>query len=265
MNATNISGLSYSPLFGHYFLTLQRFLGSIKSTKRNEFGEFEMQTPIVIMGSPQAAYRRIYSLDSGISENTPKQINKQPNLPAINFIAMDFRRIFSQENPYVRINSGYDSVYKINSIDSALQTWEISYQVSVWTESFRSRDDLMSRIFTSFRGGEIGLRYYPDESKNPNEFYWFVYRIDEMFQDETSMEELPDKDSRKLVKTTFVIKGDSHVSYETSKTSSILDIEILNKDMEARGEVARYSLEDIDGEEVIILKNNSFGISAFKA
>lgn len=263
MSFVNVSGSSYSPLFGHYFLTLQRFLASIKTAKRNEAGEFEMTTPIVIMGSPQAAYRRIYSLDSGISADTPKSINKQPNLPTINFIAMDFRRIFGQENPYVRINSRYDSENKINEINQALQTWEISYQVSVWTESFRSRDDLLSRIFTSFKGGEIGLRYYPNLIDDPQNFYWFTYRVDEMFQDETSVEELPDKDSRKIIKSSFIIKGDAHLSYETSYTPAILDIEILNKEMETRGEVTRYANETIDGEEVIVLKPQSFGVSAF--
>jgi hypothetical protein len=264
LDTVNVSGQSYSPLFGHYFLTLQKFLASIKTTKRNENGEFIEMTPTVIMGSPQAAYRRIFSIDSGVSESNPRSINKQPNLPTINFIAMDFRRIFSQENPYARVSYGLTLDKKANFIDTALQTWEISYQVSVWTESYRSRDDLISRIFTSFRGGEIGLKYYPNLLEDPNNFFWFTYRIDEMFQDETQMEELPEKDSRKLIKTTFIIKGESHLSYETSVVPTILDIEILNKEMEVLNKVERYSLEEIGGEEVVVLNNTHIGPSAFE-
>lgn len=257
--------IGFSPMFGNYFLELQKFLASFRTFKKDSStGNYNEISPVVIMGTPTAAYRAIFPAQSNVDENNPKQKNGQVNLPVINFIAQDFRRIFAQENPYARATNGRrSSATAIETVEvfRAPQQWEITYQVSIWTEGYKQRDDLLSRIFTTFRGGDVGLIFYPDKSAYPDLFIPFEYRIDEQVNDETNLEELQEKEGRKFVRTSFVIRGKSQLHYDTLDVPLIKSIEVANEEWRSRGEVLRFDISVVDGEEVIILNPTPFPIN----
>ena len=58
----NKQNSAFRPLFGHYFLELQRFLASLIGFKNNENGE--PIRPVVLMGTPSAAFRNIITPQS---------------------------------------------------------------------------------------------------------------------------------------------------------------------------------------------------------
>jgi hypothetical protein len=245
---------NYRPLFGHYFLELQKFfaLFTISGTDQND----NQIKPIVMMGTPQAAFRKINTPLSNISGTNPSIVNSSANLPAINFIAVDFRRVYAMENPYVRYSTS--SLYTDNfgrertNVGYSSQSWEITYQVSVWTDSYKQRDDIMSKIFTMFRQ-DLTLPYYPDPINDPKHILWMEFRMDESFSDDTNLEDLQEKESRKFTRSTFSINSRAILPYDLEMMSTILRIEIENELLFKQNKKITFSLENINGEEVIIL------------
>jgi hypothetical protein len=245
---------NYRPLFGHYFLELQKFFATftVSGVDQNQ----NQIKPIVLMGSPQAAFRKINTPISNASGSNPSMINSSANLPTINFIAMDFRRNYSMENPYVRYRAS--NLYKDNfgrekiNVGYSSQSWEITYQVSVWTDSYKQRDDIMSKIFVMFRT-DLTLPYYPDPVNYPKMRNWMEFRMDDNFSDDTNVEDLQEKESRKIVRSTFTINSRAILPYDLETIPTVLRIEIENKILDTQGSKLIFSLQNIDGEEVIIL------------
>jgi hypothetical protein len=245
---------NYRPLFGHYFLELQKFfaLFTISGVDQND----NQIKPIVMMGSPQAAFRRINTPMSNASNTNPSLINSSANLPAINFIAVDFRRVYGMENPYVRYSSGVISkdIFGRERIEIGYssQSWEIVYQVSVWTDSYKQRDDIMSKILTMFRH-DLTLPYYPDPVNYPNIKLWMEFRMDESFSDDTNLEDLQEKESRKFIRSSFTLNSRAILPYDLEIMPTVLRIEIENELLFKQNKKITFSLEVINGEEVIIL------------
>lgn len=245
---------NYRPLFGHYFLELQKFfaLFTISGVDQNN----NQIKPIVMMGTPQAAFRKINSSATNISGSNPSIINSSANLPAINFIAVDFRRVYAMENPYVRYSKS--TLYSDNfgrektNVGFSSQSWEIIYQVSVWTDSYKQRDDIMSKILTMFRH-DLTLPYYPDPISNPKFVLWMEFRMDESFNDDTNLEDLQEKESRKFIRSSFSINSRAILPYDLEIMPTILRIEIENELLFKQNKKITFSLETINGEEVIIL------------
>jgi hypothetical protein len=179
-------------------------------------------------------------------------------------LIQDNGRIFGQENAYARaVTPRRSSSNGIQTVETfrAPQQWEVSYQVSIWTEGYKQRDDLLSRIFSSFRGGEVGLVFYPDRSVYPDLFIPFEFRIDEQVNDETNLEDLNEKDGRKFVRMSFIIKGKAQLHYDTIDVPLIRSIEVANEEWRSRGEVLRFDISVVDGEEVVTLNPTPFPIN----
>lgn len=244
---------NYRPLFGHYFLEIQKFfaLFTVSGVDQND----NQIKPIVIMGTPQAAYRKINTPLSNISGTNPSSINSSANLPAINFIAMDFRRVYGMENPYVRVYSSdlkKDNFGRETGIISySSQSWEISFQVSIWTDSYKQRDDIMSKILTMFRH-DVTIPYFPDPVNNPKYHIWIELRMDENFNDETNLEDLQEKESRKFIRSGFTMIGKAILPYDIHMMPTILRIQIENEKLAKNGKLT-FSLDVVNGEEIIIL------------
>jgi hypothetical protein len=219
----------------------------------------EPEPPVVIMGSPQAAFRKIYPPQSNTTVEEAV-VNGQPNLPLINFIAIDFRRVYSQENPYARMNSRAIT-QNVWSQDRTVvwyspQTWTINFQVSVWTDTYKQRDDLMSKILTSFRH-ELCLKAFPDPDKL-DDFYWIELRMDDTFTDDTNLEDLGEKDSRKLIRTSFTMACTTALPYDATEFSLIKSIEVWNAHWKEHGETFRLDMQIIGNETVVVLNPNSW-------
>lgn len=245
---------NYRPLFGHYFLELQKFfaLFTISGIDQNN----NQIKPIVMMGTPQAAFRKINTPLSNISPTNPSIINNSSNLPAINFIAVDFRRVYGMENPYARIStdiikkSALGREYVLETYSP--QSWEITYQVSVWTDSYKQRDDIMSKILTMFYH-DLTIPYYPDPVNYPQSRLWMELRMDESFSDDTNLEDLQEKESRKFIRTTFSLNARTILIYDSDFVPTILRIQIENELLAKQGKRLTFSLETINGEEVVVL------------
>ena len=245
---------NYRPLFGHYFLELQKFfaLFTISGVDQND----NQIKPIVLMGTPQAAFRKINTPLTNISGTNSASINSSANLPAINFIAVDFRRVYGMENPYARITGttrtkdylGRERVLETYSP----QSWEITYQVSIWTDSYKQRDDIMSKILIMFRH-DLTIPYYPDPINDPRKVLWMELRMDESFNDDTNLEDLQEKESRKFIRTSFTVNSRAVLLYDSNFIPTILRIEIENELLAKQGKKITFSLETINGEEVVIL------------
>jgi hypothetical protein len=245
---------NYRPLFGHYFLEIQKFFALFAISGVDQYNN--QIKPIVIMGTPQAAFRKINTPISNISGTNPASINSSANLPAINFIAMDFRRNYSMENPYVHVNRGkapndYLGREKV-LISYSPQSWEITFQVSIWTDSYKQRDDIISKILIMFRQ-DLTIPYYPDPVNYPNEKLWIEIRMDESFSDETNLEDLQEKESRKFVRTSFTMISRAILPYDMNYVSTILRIQIENEILAKQGKYLTFSLETVEGEEIVIL------------
>jgi hypothetical protein len=245
---------NYRPLFGHYFLELQKFfaLFTISGVDQND----NQIKPIVLMGTPQAAFRRINTPNSNISGTNPSSINSSANLPAINFIAVDFRRVYGMENPYARMTTNLiktDSFGRETILETySPQSWEITYQVSIWTDSYKQRDDLISKVLTMFRH-DVTIPYYPDPVNYPNNVLWMELRMDESFNDDTNLEDLQEKESRKFVRSSFSVNARAILLYDSNFIPTILRIQIENELLAKQGKTLTFSLETIGGEEVVIL------------
>lgn len=249
---------AYRPLFGGVFLTIQKFFTSFIGARPNINGE--ASSIVTLMGTPQAAFRLISSANQNITPTNPGSVNGQANLPLINFIAIDFRRVFGMENPYARV-SFKDSIINSNGIQKintgySPQVWTINFQCSLWTNGYKERDDLMSKILTTFRH-EVGLKWYYNELINPNDFIWVVLRMEENFTDDTNIEDLPEKDSRKLIRTSFTFSCQTALPYNTEEYSTIKTIQVndLNQIETRLNSPLRWDVISDEGQELLIAFN----------
>lgn len=253
---------SYRPLFGHAFLTIQRFFTTFRGAKKNI--NDEDSSIICLMGTPQAAFRVISSADQNITSKNPGSFNGQANLPLINFVALDFRRVFGMENPYARITnhrtrsvSSIDGRERIETYPSP-QTWVINFQCSLWTNGYKERDDLMSKILTTFRH-EVGLKWYHDPVDDPGSWTWIILRMDESFTDDTNIEELSEKDSRKLVRTSWTMNCQLSLPYDIDSYTTIKSIQIseLNAEENKLNSNLRWDcIEDNNNEHLIVFRKH---------
>jgi hypothetical protein len=241
----------YSFLFADYFLALSKFLASLETYKMRyipETGEHVIEKPTVMYGQPSAAYRKIF-------ENT--NVNWQTRLPVISFLALQFDRIKARQNPY--------AIYKNNYIKSdwdahaialswAPQVYKITYNFSVWTNNNKSRDDLMSRIVRYFNP-TLTLKHFPDPVNNPHHFIYMPFEIEDTFSDSSELEQLEEKDTRDLIRTDFIITGESVLPLETSFHKDIrsIGVDVINDKMAVGTPDGQYrwDVSEIDGEYII--------------
>lgn len=257
----NIQNSAFRPLFGHYFLELQRFLASLISFKNNEDGE--PSRPTVLMGTPSAAFRKIITPQSG-GGNSQQRISGIVNLPVINFIASDYRRVYAQENPYAKY---YNKINIVNTFGKpsniamySPQSWDISIQISMWTDTLKERDDMMSKLLTSFRH-ELNLPFYPDPINFPKDKLWMTFRMDESFMDETIMDDLQEKESRRFIKTSFNTICNTILPYDSNYVPLVEWIQILSKTKAPAyaSQLARYTwrIEKVDNEEIVLFSHEN--------
>ena len=237
---------TFNFLFGDYFIELSRFFANFSTTiiSHQSKTEFVPVTypMIVMLGSPTAAYRRL----ENISNNTlkGKNENKMQKFPLINFIPTSFDRVLGMEVPYGRrftqINNNFTRV------DRDIQRWNVTYQTSLWTASYRMRDDILSKIFRSFPAGEMALRHRPDPS-NPNYFFNMEFKIDGGFNDSTDLETLDPKEARDIVRTDFTITGPAVLPYESHNINNISYIDLVFQNTETVNEFTYHFEFDEDG------------------
>jgi hypothetical protein len=114
----------------------------------------------------------------------------------------------------------------------------------------------MSKILTTFRH-EVGLKWYYNELINPNDFIWVVLRMEENFTDDTNIEDLPEKDSRKLIRTSFTFSCQTALPYDSNDRTTIKTIQVndLNEIESRLNSPLRWDVLSDAGEELIIAFN----------
>lgn len=209
----NKDGFSF--LFGSYLINISEFFKRFKSFRIadiDKFGNKTYEHLRVVYGMPQAAYRKIHL----------EQKNKVSKLPILNFWCADFERLVSRENPFCRVplrgkwvkegKNRYNGDTTYVGVTNDPQSWDLSIQVSLWTSSQKERDDLMSKILMSFKGGTLYIPWNPDPL-DVNDVYWQEIRMEPNFNDETEVEGLDEKDVGNLVRTSFNIKTTTTLPY----------------------------------------------------
>jgi hypothetical protein len=171
---------------------------------------------IVMLGSPTAAYRRLKNITNNTDKG--KDENKMQKFPLINFTPNTFDRVVGMEVPYARRFTRINR--NLTRIDRDIQRWNITYQMSLWTASYRMRDDILSKIFRSFPAGEMALRHFPDP-ENPDYFFNMEFRLEGGFSDSTDLESLDPKEVRDIVRTDFTMVGPAVLPYENNSVGNI--------------------------------------------
>ena len=216
---------SYSFLFADYFLALSKWFAGF-TTHRQDYnpqtGTSSIEKPRVIYGQPSAAFRKF-------REDTDS-INGRVKLPVISFFASSFRRIKERQNPYARYSNHLLRLEDSSLVGEsrAAQVYEINYNVSIWTNGNKSRDDLVSRILRSFNT-TLTLSYFPDAVKYPNDFIWMPFKLEDDINDATDLEVLEERETRDIVRTDFTITGESLLPLETQFFNPITDISLISK------------------------------------
>ncbi len=241
----------YSFLFADYFLALSKWFAGF-TTYRTDYDpqtkSTSIERPKVIYGQPSAAFRKF-------REDTDS-INGRVKLPVISFYASNFRRIKERQNPYARYSNhllkNSDNPEMVGE-SRAAQVYEINYNVSVWTNGNKSRDDLMSRILRNFNTS-LTLTYFPDPVNYPHDFVWMPFKIEDDINDATDLEVLEEKDTRDIVRTDFIITGESLLPLETTFWNPITEISLISK-IEEKSEDYTIKVTSNPGEplEFIIL------------
>jgi hypothetical protein len=254
----NKQNSAFRPLFGHYFLELQRFLASLIGFKNNENGE--PIRPVVLMGTPSAAFRNIITPQSNSNYVSERSFAGITNLPLINFIATDYRRQYAQENPYARLYTRNIDSKKTALATYSPQSWDISIQISIWTDTFKERDDMMSKLVTSFRH-ELNLPFYPDPINFPNDTLWMTFRMDESFIDETIQDDLQEKESRRFIKSSFNVICNTILPYDSNYVPLLEWIQLISaaKIPAYAKNLQRFTwrVKEVEGEEIVIFSNEN--------
>lgn len=222
----NQNGFSF--LFGSYLINISEFFKTFSSFKVqdiNEKGNISYEPLRVIYGTPTAAFRKIQL----------KQENKVSDLPIFNFWCADFERLVSRENPFCRANlkgkfikegkSPYNQNTTYVGVTNDPQSWDLSLQCSLWTSTYKTRDDFMAKILMSFKGGTLYLPWLPDPL-DTDDVYWQEVRMDMNFSDETEVEGLDEKDPRAIIRTTFNLKTTVTLPYFIFWIPAIKSIQI---------------------------------------
>lgn len=240
----NETGLNF--LFGDYFIELSRFFANFKANivSYEDKNNYKIITypMIVMLGSPTAAYRRLESISNNTKDG--KMENKMQKFPLLNFIPTSFDRVVGMEVPYARrftyVNNNYTRV------DADIQRWNITYQTSLWTSSYRMRDDILSKIFRAFPAGEMALRHYPDPN-DPKKFFNMEFKLEGSFSDTTDLETLDPKEARDIIRTDFTITGPAVLPYENHNINNVKYIDLAFNTVEQVNEFTYRFEFDKDG------------------
>lgn len=208
---------SYSFLFADYFIELANHwsrLGTFRYKKSPEV-EKEKEMLTVIYGQPNSAYRRLFQ---------PDNINSQIYLPVLNFYMSDARRIRERQNPYASWTQydGVDGAYR----HRAGQVYELTYTCSLWTDSNKVRDDILSQIIRDFNTS-LNLRHFPNDDER--DYVWFSWSMPENFSDTTDLELIPEKSTVKFRRMDFTLTGESVVPLESKWSKAIKNIQVDTK------------------------------------
>lgn len=222
----NQTGFSF--LFGSYLLNIADFFKRFKSFKIQEYDEHNnpVYEPLrVLYGTPAAAYRNINF----------KYTNKTSDLPVLNFWCADYERLVSRENPFCRValrgkwkkegKNPYNGNTVYVGVTNDPQSWDLTFQCSLWTSSLKTRDDLVSKIWMCFKGGTMYIPWNPDPL-DADEVFWQECRMDISFSDETEVESLDEKDPRNLIRTSFTFKSTVTLPYFIFWIPAIKSIQI---------------------------------------
>lgn len=225
-------------LFGHYFVEMAKWLAKFQGYNQNA----ETQYLQVLYGVPSAAWRKVTQTTNGVM-----------NLPVINFFVADFKQDFSMENPFASHTGSWanDNVKKLTSRERAPQHWDLTYSVNLWTSSLTTRDDLMGKIMRQFQAGHLALKFYPDTTRWPNVFMWMPIYFDGSFQDATNVDDVPGKETRDVIRTTFNLRGHCVLPYYSKIVPRIEKIQL--------DETVRADIEQIytSGQAVDVIDPNS--------
>lgn len=240
-NTTN-----FNFLFGDYFIELSRFFANFSTTVVSFEGKNEYKTVnypmIVMLGSPTAAFRRLDSISNNTQDG--KNTNKMQKFPLLNFIPTSFDRVVGMEVPYARRLTRVSNDF--TRVDYDIQRWNITYQTSLWTSSYRMRDDILSKIFRSFPAGEMALRHFPDPN-NQKYFLNMEFKLEGSFSDTTDLETLDPKETRDIVRTDFTITGPAVLPYENHNVNNLKYIDLAFNTYEKINEFTYHFEFDKDG------------------
>ena len=243
-------GNVYQFLFADYILALSKWFSSFRTFKQiydPKTGEYNDEIPVVIYGQPSAAYRTLTK-----DLNT---INGKPRLPVISFFALNFTRVKERQNPYARYTSNWMKNELLEEGDYASQSrapqvWKITYNVSIWTNNNKSRDDLISKIVRRFNTS-LTLSYFPDPVTYPHHYIWMPFSMEEDITDSTEFEQLDETDTRDLIRTDFILTGESVLPLETKfyKAIKSVGIEVLESKIKTGDPDGQYRIDVISKKD----------------
>lgn len=240
-NTTN-----FNFLFGDYFIELSRFFANFHTTVISFEGKNEYKPitypMIVMLGSPTAAFRRLENISNNTQDG--KNTNKMQKFPLLNFIPTSFDRVVGMEVPYARRFTRISNDY--TRVDFDIQRWNVTYQTSLWTSSYRMRDDILSKIFRSFPAGEMALQHFPDPN-NQKYFLNMEFKLEGSFSDTTDLETLDAKEARDIVRTDFTITGPAVLPYENHNINNVKYIDLAFNSYEKINEFTYHFEFDKDG------------------
>lgn len=262
---------SFQYLFSQQFIALGKFFSDFTSfrTETSTIGSTTEVPEIlrVLYGTPSAAFRRIFNVDPTNVVANQATVNSKPNLPVLNFFCASFKRIYAQENSFVRLSGTADNIYKdyhgqkVNAAGRAAQHWQCTLQCSLWTNSYKTRDDMISKIVLSFPGSELYLSYQPNASEFPNEALWIPVRMEEDIEDVTEIEGFSEKETRDIIRTNFTLTMQCVLAYETKLPPYIENIQ-FNLYAHERGATEGILTED--GYQLHVLSADPFSFEIVK-
>ena len=198
-------------LFVHYFREIKKFFKGFSDYKGNQIQ--------VYFGTPQSAFR----------DNASK--NGKTILPMLNFHAVSWNRKPEREpvNTFFTMHERTDRTTGKTFVGRAPMVFEVNYQVSLWTNTYNERDDLMYKFYTQFIRGELSL-LVPVEEAGIQDFLFMPLKIQDDFSDDTELEAGDPKETRDVIRTSFNMIGESLVPYELCEYDVVKEILIKNAD-----------------------------------
>lgn len=180
---------------------------------KQKFDSFYIFDPNTLAGNPQALPKPVkaqvvFATPRSAFINSTKT-NGITNLPMINYHMMNADRdsslAYEPINSYMVDKSSYDPTDGTRIVMPYPSRYSLNYNISIWANSYRELESMIHALIQSFTRGETHLRWYPNKTTNPDDFLLMRLTWDGMWSDDTDIESLEPKDTRKFVKATMTM------------------------------------------------------------
>lgn len=198
-------------LFGEYFATIKKYFERIKSYRT----ENNVQVPLSVRyGTPAAAYRDEIQTVAKLIEDSKLDatFNGKIRLPMLNFFAQTWKRKLGREpihNPYlIRYEKDKEKYLKTQ----VPFIFDVTINCSIWSASYRERDDLLFKLYSMFPRNEISLPHIPDKNDPYSSGTLINIIFNEDMTDATEIEGLDERETRDVIRTDFTMQTELAVA-----------------------------------------------------